>query len=394
MNAKQFQRICLIVLDSVGIGALPDAHQYGDEGAHTLSHIATYKHGLHLPNLQKLGLGNIEPIEGVSPVSQPQGAYGKMMEVSAGKDTSTGHWELMGIQTTTPFKTYPQGFPPGLIEPLEAKIGRKVLGNKTASGTAIIEELGEEHMRTGNIIVYTSADSVLQIAAHEEVIPLDEIYRICQIAREMTREGEYAVTRVIARPFVGEPGHFVRTANRHDYSVKPPEPTVMNRLFDEDLASIAIGKISDIYDGEGVSDARRTKSNMDGVDKIIEALQEDFTGLCFANLVDFDAQYGHRRDPAGYGEALEQFDQRLPEIMAQLRETDLLILTADHGNDPTHFGTDHTREHVPLLVYSPSLQGNVNLGIRNTFADVGATIAHNFVVPMPRHGTSFLRELH
>lgn len=391
---KRFKRVALIVLDSVGIGALPDAADYGDEGVHTLRHIAEHRNGLHMPRMMELGLGNIEPVQGIPPAGRPRAHYGKMMEVSAGKDTTTGHWEIMGVHTTVPFKTYPNGFPPELITAFEERIGRKVLGNKPASGTAIIEELGEEHMKTGNVIVYTSADSVFQVAAHEEVIPLKELYRICEIARELTLDERFSVTRVIARPFVGEPGNFTRTANRRDYSIKPPHATVMNHLAEAGWDSIAIGKISDIYDGEGVTRSIKTKSNMDGVDRLLEVLKEEFLGLAFVNLVDFDAKYGHRRDPDGYAQALEEFDARVPEILAACREEDLLIITADHGNDPTHTGTDHTREYVPLLVWSPALaQEGESLGIRETFSDVGATIADNFGVKMPNHGRSFLGEL-
>ncbi|MBH8596694.1 MULTISPECIES: phosphopentomutase [unclassified Thermoactinomyces] len=391
---NRFSRIALIVLDSVGIGALPDAAAFDDEGANTLGHIADYKKGLHLPNLAKMGLGNIAPIQGVNPVEKPAAYYAKMAEISKGKDTTTGHWEFMGIYTDKPFKTYPNGFPEELIKTFEERTGRKVLGNKPASGTEIIKELGEEHMKTGALIVYTSADSVFQIAAHEEVVPLDELYRICEIARELTLDDRYSVIRVIARPFVGEPGNFTRTANRRDYSVKPPAPTVLNYLKDAGKNVIAIGKISDIYAGEGVTEAIHTKSNMDGVDQLLRTLEKDFDGLAFVNLVDFDAKYGHRRDPEGYAAALEEFDGRLPEILAALREDDLLIITADHGNDPTHHGTDHTREYTPLLVYGKKLADvGKSLGVRETFADVGATIAHNFAVQAPPIGRSFLNEL-
>lgn len=394
MKMARFSRVALIVLDSVGIGALPDADQYGDTGVHTLGHIAEYRGGLQMPHLKELGLGNIEPVAGIPPVEHPKAYYGKMKEVSAGKDTTTGHWELMGLHTTVPFKTYPKGFPEALIRTFSERIGRGVLGNKVASGTVIIDELGEEHQQTGSVIVYTSADSVFQVAAHEEVVPLEELYQICEVARELTLEEQYAVTRVIARPFRGEPGNFYRTANRRDYSVKPPAVTVMNRLQDAGLDSIAIGKISDIFAGEGVTRSIPTKSNQDGVNRLLEVLGEPFTGLAFVNLVDFDSMYGHRRDPEGYAVSLEAFDARVPEILEVLEEKDLLIITADHGNDPTHHGTDHTREYVPLLVWSPSF-GNKggNLGIRQSFSDVGATIADNFGLPLPQHGQSFLPEL-
>jgi len=305
----------------------------------------------------------------------------------------TGHWEIMGLRVDKPFQTFPDGFPAELIEEIEKRTGRKVIGNKPASGTAIIEELGEEHMQTGAIIVYTSADPVLQIAAHEEVVPLEELYRICEICRELTLDDRYKVGRVIARPFVGEPGNFTRTANRRDYALKPFARTVMNELKDSGFDCIALGKISDIYAGEGVTKAIKTANNMDGMDKLIDSLKMDFTGLSFLNLVDFDAVYGHRRNPEGYGRALEEFDGRLPEVIDSLGDDDLLIITADHGNDPTHHGTDHTREYVPLLVYSKRMEKGVSLGLRETFADVGATIADNFQVKMPQYGTSFLAEL-
>ncbi|MBP1933531.1 phosphopentomutase [Ammoniphilus resinae] len=386
-----FQRVFLIVLDSVGIGELPDADQFNDRGAHTLGHIAEKMERLHVPHLERLGLGKIAPLQGVSAEVSAMAYYGKMAEISVGKDTSTGHWEIMGLHVKTPFPTYPNGFPQPLIEEFSKRIGRGVLGNKPASGTEIIAELGEQHIKTGDVIVYTSADSVFQIAAHEEIVPLEELYRICEVAREMTLEGEYPVLRVIARPFVGAPGHFTRTANRHDYSVTPPGLTVMNRLVDEGFESIAIGKISDIYAGMGVTDSMKTKSNMDGVDKFLDVMERDFQGLAFVNLVDFDALFGHRRDPHGYGRAIEEFDARVPEILSKLKDNDLLIITADHGNDPIHHGTDHTREYVPLLVYHTKIDQAESLGVRETFADVGATIADNFGVTMPSIGKSFLQ---
>ncbi|MGG3957379.1 phosphopentomutase [Bhargavaea massiliensis] len=388
-----YKRVFLIVMDSVGIGEAPDAEKYNDKGADTLGHIAEHRGGLYMPNMAKLGLSNIREIKGVPKADQPLAYYTKMQEASAGKDTMTGHWELMGLRIDTPFQVFPDGFPKELIDELEKRTGRKVIGNKPASGTAIIDELGPEHMETGALIVYTSADSVLQIAAHEEVIPLEELYRICKIARELTLDEKYMVGRVIARPFIGTPGNFQRTANRHDYALKPFGRTVMNELQDAGYDVIAIGKIADIYDNEGVTKTLRTKSNMDGMDKLIDTLQMDFTGLSFVNLVDFDALYGHRRDPKGYGDALEQFDARLPEVFDRLKDDDLLIITADHGNDPVHHGTDHTREFVPLLVYSPSMNGGKQLPLRETFADVGATIAENFGVTMPKYGTSFLHNL-
>ncbi|MCM3738806.1 phosphopentomutase [Oceanobacillus luteolus] len=388
-----FKRIFLIVMDSVGIGEAPDARAYNDAGADTLGHIAKFMDGLDMPVMGKLGLSNIKEIKGIEKAEKPQAYYTKMQEASVGKDTMTGHWELMGLHVQQPFQTFPNGFPDALIKELEERTGRKVIGNKPASGTAIIDELGPEHMETGALIVYTSADSVLQIACHEEIIPIEEQYRICEIARELTLREEFMVGRVIARPFIGTAGNFTRTANRHDYALKPFGRTVMNELKDHNLDVIALGKISDIYDGEGITEAIRTVDNEDGMTKIVQSMDKDFTGLSFLNLVDFDAKYGHRRDPQGYGDALEAFDDRLPEVLNKLQDNDLLIITADHGNDPTHPGTDHTREYVPLLVYHTGMDQGKELPIRETFADVGATIADNFSVPLPSHGTSFLDDV-
>jgi phosphopentomutase len=388
-----FKRVFLIVLDSVGIGEAPDAAAYNDIGADTLGSIAEHMNGLNMPVLGTLGLSNIRAIKGIPKAEKPKAHYTKMQEASVGKDTMTGHWELMGLYIATPFQTFPDGFPAGLIQELEERTGRKVIGNKTASGTAIIEELGPEHLETGALIVYTSADSVPQIASHEEVIPIEEQYRICEIARELTMKEEYMVGRVIARPFIGDPGNFIRTANRHDYALKPFGRTVMNELKSHGLDVIALGKISDIYDGEGITEAVRTVDNEDGMTKIVESMDKKFQGLSFLNLVDFDAKYGHRRDPAGYGKALEAFDKRLPEVLAKMEDDDLLILTADHGNDPTHHGTDHTREYVPLLVYHHGIKTGQGLPLRKTFADVGATIADNFSVPLPDFGESFLQQI-
>ncbi|MEN1969099.1 phosphopentomutase [Lentibacillus sp. N15] len=390
---KKFKRVFLIVMDSVGIGEAPDAAKFGDEGADTYGHIAERMHGLNMPNMGKLGLSNIREIDGVEKAAAPLASYTKMQEASNGKDTMTGHWEIMGLNIQQPFRTFPDGFPPELITELEQKTGRKIIGNKPASGTAIIEELGKEHLETGALIVYTSADSVLQIATHEEIVPLDELYQICEIARELTLDERYMVGRVIARPFVGKPGTFERTPNRHDYALKPFGRTVMNELKDSGYDVIALGKISDIYDGEGVTEAIRTKDNDDGMTKIVETMDKDFTGISFLNLVDFDAKYGHRRDPKGYGEALEAYDARLPEVLDKLTEDDLLIITADHGNDPIHHGTDHTREYVPLLVYHTGSETGKHLPLRDTFADIGATIANNFAVKMPEHGKSFLSDI-
>lgn len=388
-----YKRVFLIVMDSVGIGEAPDAEKFGDKGSHTLGHIGERMNGLNMPNMGKLGLSNIEEIKGIVPADKPLAYYTKMEEASNGKDTMTGHWEIMGLNIQTPFQVFPDGFPDELISELETRTGRKVIGNKPASGTEILVELGEEHMKTGALIVYTSADSVLQIAAHEEIIPIEELYDICKIARELTLDEKYMVGRVIARPFTGEPGNFKRTSNRHDYALKPFGRTVMNELKDSGLDVLAIGKISDIYDGEGVTESLRTISNMDGMDKLLQTLNQDFTGLSFLNLVDFDALFGHRRDPEGYGKALEEYDARLPEVFEKLKDDDLLIITADHGNDPVHHGTDHTREYVPLLVYSKGMNEGKELPVRKTFADIGATVAENFNVKMPDHGTSFLNEL-
>ncbi|CEI83805.1 MULTISPECIES: phosphopentomutase [Oceanobacillus] len=390
---KSFKRVFLIVMDSVGIGEAPDAAKFDDLGADTLGHIAEEMNGLDMPTMGSLGLSNIREIKGIAPADKPKAHYTKMQEASNGKDTMTGHWEIMGLRIDQPFRTFPDGFPDELIQALEEKTGRKVIGNKPASGTEILVELGKEHVETGSLIVYTSADSVLQIAAHEDVVPIDELYQICEIARELTLDEKYMVGRVIARPFVGEPGAFERTSNRHDYALKPFGRTVMNELKDAGIDVIALGKISDIYDGEGVTEAVRTKDNDDGMVKLSDTLKKEFTGLSFLNLVDFDAKYGHRRDPMGYGKALETYDKQLPEILDQLQEDDLLIITADHGNDPIHHGTDHTREYVPLLVYHIGIEEGKELPVRTTFADIGATIADNFNITLPEHGTSFLDDI-
>lgn len=390
---KPFNKIHVVVLDSVGIGEAPDAANFGDVGAHTLGHIAEKMNGLTMPYMEALGLANIEPLQGMKAAVEPKAYYGKMQEASVGKDTMTGHWEIMGLNIDKPFKVYPEGFPAELIAELEKRTGRKVLCNKPASGTQVIEDFGKEHMETGAIIVYTSADPVLQIAAHEEIIPVEELYKICEIARELTLQPEYLVGRVIARPFIGTPGNFTRTSNRHDYALKPFGRTTMNVLKDTGFDVIAIGKISDIFNGEGVTDAVRTKNNMDGMDKFAEVVRRNFHGISFLNLVDFDANFGHRRDPLGYGNALQEFDTRLPEITEAMTEDDLLIITADHGNDPTFHGTDHTREFVPLIIYSPRFNGGRELALRETFADIAATIAENFNVEAPAFGKSFLNEL-
>lgn len=371
------KRVVLLVLDSVGVGELPDAGDYGDSGSNTLGNISRAVGGLKMPNLGRLGLGNIIPVEGVPPVESPAASYGRMAEKSAGKDTTTGHWEMAGIIMKQPFPVYPNGFPAGLIKTYEEKIGRRVLGNKAASGTAIIEELGAEHMKTGFPIVYTSADSVFQVAAHEEIIPLEELYRICRIAREMLA-GEHAVGRVIARPFEGKPGSFRRTVNRHDFSLKPPGATILNILSDNGVQVTAVGKIKDIFAGEGVTNAVSTKGNYEGMEKSLQLMESDITGLVFTNLVDFDMLYGHRNNPRGYADALEELDRWLPRLFNALKEDDVLIITADHGCDPTTPSTDHSREYVPLLIYGKGVLGGVDLGVRESFADIAATVAEIF----------------
>ncbi|HJF67776.1 phosphopentomutase [Staphylococcus kloosii] len=387
-----FKRIHLIVMDSVGIGEGPDAAAFNDEGSHTLKHtLEGFEQDL--PNLEKLGLGNIEDLPVVNKVTNPQAFYTKMSEASVGKDTMTGHWEIMGLNIMQPFKVYPEGFPKELVDEIESMTGRKVVANIPASGTAIIDEWGEHQMKTGDLIVYTSADPVLQIAAHEDVIPLEELYDICEKVRELTKDPKYLIGRIIARPYVGEPGNFTRTSNRHDYALKPFGKTVMNELKEANYDVIALGKINDIYDGEGVTQAIRTKDNMDGMDKLIETVQQDFNGLSFLNLVDFDAQYGHRRDKPGYAQALKDFDNRLPELFDNLKEDDLVIITADHGNDPTADGTDHTREYIPVLMFSPKIKDYHELAQDDTFSSIGATIADNFDVPLPEYGRSYLTEL-
>ena len=397
---KPFKRIHLIVMDSVGIGEAPDAANFNDVGADTLGHIAEEMKGLHMPNMERLGYTNIrslvgrEDLQGMTSVDKPEAYFGYMQEASVGKDTMTGHWEIMGLNIDKPFKVYPEGFPKELLDELEARTGRKILCNLPYSGTAVIEDYGKEHMETGALIVYTSADPVMQIAAHEDIVPLDELYKICEIARELTQKPEFLAGRVIARPFVGEPGSFTRTSNRHDYALKPFGRTVMNELKDANLDVIALGKISDIYNGEGVTEAIRTKNNTDGMDKLVDVVKRDFHGLSFLNLVDFDANFGHRRDPLGYGEALQEFDRRLPEVLEAMGEDDLLLITADHGNDPTFPGTDHTREYVPLIAYSKRfVNGGKALPKMNTFASLGATVADNFDVSLPQYGDSFLNDL-
>ena len=390
MNVNRF---IVIVLDSVGIGELPDAAAFGDVGSHTLGNMAREVGGLQLPNLEKMGLGNIAILQGVNPQTAPTAVYGKMAEVSPGKDTTTGHWELMGVQLGRPFPLYPNGFPPDVMAKFETAIGRGTLANYPASGTVIIAELGAEHMRTGQPIIYTSGDSVFQIAAHEDVIPVDELYKMCGSAREILR-GEHEVGRVIARPFIGEPGSFTRTANRHDFSVTPPEPTLLDILKEAGLMAYAIGKINDIFAGQGVTGYVTTQDNMDGVDKTIAAIRDRRgKGLIFTNLVDFDAKFGHRNNPQGYADALAAFDRRLPEILAALAADDLLVITADHGNDPTTPSTDHSREYVPLLITGQPARAGANVGVRSTFADLAATVAAVLGVKRPSYGNSFKREI-
>ncbi|MBE3581658.1 MAG: phosphopentomutase [Thermoanaerobacteraceae bacterium] len=380
------KRVVLIVLDSVGVGALPDADQYGDEGSNTLGHIAESV-PLRLPNLARMGIGNIIPLRGIEAVDRPLAAYGKMGARAPGKDTTTGHWELAGLILERPFPVYPEGFPEEVIRAFEEAIGRKVLGNKPASGTAIIEELGEEHMRTGYPIVYTSADSVFQIAAHEEVIPVEELYRYCRLARELLK-GEHSVGRVIARPFVGEPGHFIRTDRRQDFSLEPPGPTLLDILSENGLPVLAVGKIKDIFAGRGITRWIHTHDNMDGIDKTCKFLRESSHGLIFTNLVDFDMLYGHRNDVEGYAAALEAVDRRLPEVMEGLDGKDVLVITADHGCDPTTPSTDHSREYVPLLIYGRRIRP-VNVGLRFTLADLAATVADLLGVNYTLAGESF-----
>jgi phosphopentomutase len=382
------RRVILIVLDSVGCGDAPDAAQYGDEGSNTLANMARAVGGLKVPNLARLGLGNITPIQGVPPADAPLGAYGRLTEVSAGKDTTTGHWELAGVPVFRPFPTYPNGFPADLIAEFERRIGRGTLGNYPASGTVIIQELGEEHMRTGKPIVYTSADSVFQIAAHEEIIPLEELYRMCQVARELLT-GDHAVGRVIARPFVGRVGAFTRTENRRDFSLTPGRDTILDVLKVAGKEVIGVGKIEDIFAHRGLTQSRHTGNNPADLVAILEFMAVDTDGLIFANLVDFDMLYGHRNDPRGYADALEQFDARLPDIELALRGVDVLMLTADHGNDPTTPSTDHSRERVPILVTGPRVRRGVALGARASFADVAATIADLLSVGWSGAGQSF-----
>ncbi len=394
---KKYKRIFTIVVDSLGIGAMEDSEKFGDVGVDTLGHIAESVETFNIPNLQKLGMANLHPMKNVSPVEKPLGYFMEMNETSVGKDTMTGHWEMMGLNIDKPFKTFTDtGFPKELIEELEKRTGHKVIGNKSASGTEILDELAEEEIATGNMIVYTSADSVLQICGNEETFGLDELYRCCEIARELTMKDEWKVGRIIARPYVGKKkGEFKRTANRHDYALKPYGRTALTALKGSNFDVISVGKINDIFDTEGITEAYKSKSSVHGMEQTIEIAEKDFTGLCYVNLVDFDALWGHRRDPKGYAEELEKFDVKLGELLEKLNDDDLLIITADHGNDPTYTGTDHTRERVPFIAYSPSMKGYGKLERAKTFAVVGATIADNFDVKMPENtiGTSVLDKL-
>lgn len=386
----KYNRIFIIVLDSLGIGAMPDAEKFGDAGTDTLGHISDTVEHLNIPNLQKLGLANLHPLRQAAPVQQPMAYYSRLFEKSSGKDTMTGHWEMMGLQTTKPFITFPNGFPPELIHELEKRTGHKVIGNKAASGTVILDELGEEEIATGHMIVYTSADSVLQICGNEETFDLKELYRCCEIARELTMKPEWRVGRVIARPYVGrKKGEFVRTSNRHDYAVPPFGKTALDAISGAGYACISVGKIYDIFSGCGLTESNKSKSSVHGMEQTIGIAKRNFKGVCFTNLVDFDALWGHRRNPVGYGEEIEKFDVKLGELLPLLHDDDLLILTADHGNDPTWKGTDHTRETVPLIAYSPSMKGSGRLPDYDTFAVIGATAAENFGAEMPKGTIGF-----
>lgn len=394
---NKYKRIFTIVIDSLGVGEMPDAKEYGDVNVDTLGHIAETVGNLNIPNLQKLGLGNLHEVKNVDAVSNPLGYQMKLAETSIGKDTMTGHWEMMGLNIQTPFQTFTDtGFPKELLDELEKRTGHKIVGNKSASGTEILDELADHQMKAGDMIVYTSADSVLQICGHEETFGLDELYRCCEIARELTLKDEWKVGRVIARPYLGnkEEG-FKRTSNRHDYALKPFGKTVLNALKEKYIDVIAVGKINDIFDSEGITETHKSKSSVHGMEQTLEIMDEDFYGLCFVNLVDFDALWGHRRNPKGYAEELEKFDVALGKVLEKLKEDDLLIITADHGNDPTYKGTDHTREYVPFLAYSPSMKNHGRLETANSFAAIGSTIAENFEVEMPENtiGESVLEKL-
>lgn len=386
------RRCVVVVLDGLGVGELPDASAYGDQGSATLQNTARAVGGLKLPTLQRLGLGNLVPVDGVPAAAQPEACFGRMAEKSAGKDSTTGHWELMGVQLDRPFPTYPNGFPPEVVEAFQRAAGTQVLGNRPASGTQILEELGAEHLKTGYPIVYTSADSVFQIAAHEEVIPVERLYELCQIARRIL-QGPHAVSRVIARPFVGKPGSFVRTARRKDFSLEPPKPTVLDRLVESGYPVWTVGKVADLFAHRGVTRTVPSQDDVDGVVRTARLLTELEAGLLFTTLVDLDTRYGHRNDPEGYAQNLERIDAALPELLQSLRPGDLLVLTADHGNDPTTLSTDHSREYVPLLAYGPGLRAGVDLGVRESFSDVGATVAEALGVSWDGPGRSFFGEM-
>lgn len=388
----KFKRVHVIVMDSVGIGEAPDAQKFDDLGSHTLGHISEVA-GLNVPHMEKLGLGKIAPLATVKSDVDTVGYYTKLQEQSVGKDTMTGHWELMGLNIKTPFRTFPKGFPKELLDKIEQHTGRKVICNLPYSGTQVIDDYGKEQMETGALIVYTSADPVLQIAAHEDIIPLEELYSICEYVRSITLDDPYMIGRIIARPYIGEPGNFKRTSNRHDYALSPFGKTTLNFLQEAGKKVIAIGKINDIFNGYGIDEYVRTKDNMDGVDKLLLTLDKEFTGMSFLNLVDFDAVYGHRRDTLGYKKALEEFDARIPEIIEKLNEDDLLIITADHGNDPTFKGTDHTREYIPVLIYSKQFKNSGALISGGHFADIAATISENFSAEKTANGKSFLNQL-
>ncbi|MDR5585877.1 phosphopentomutase [Clostridium aquiflavi] len=394
---KKYNRIFTIVIDSLGIGAMPDSIEYGDKGVDTLGHISESVEKFNIPNLEKLGISNLHPIKHVKAAEKPLAHYMKMKEASVGKDTMTGHWEMMGLHITKPFQTFTDtGFPEELLDELTKRTGHNIVGNKSASGTEILDELGEHQMKTGDMIVYTSADSVLQICGHEETFGLDELYRCCEIARELTLKDEWKVGRVIARPYLGaKKGEFKRTSNRHDYALKPYGATALNALKDNGFDVISVGKISDIFDGEGITESNKSKSSVHGMEQTLEIMDKDFKGLCFVNLVDFDALWGHRRNPVGYAEEIEKFDVNLGKVLEKLKEDDLLIITADHGNDPTYTGTDHTREFVPFIAYSPSMKENGLMDTVDSFATIGATIADNFELKMPENtiGKSVLGKL-
>ena len=394
---NKYKRVFVIVIDSLGIGEMPDSKEYGDIDVDTLGHIARSVETFNIPNMRKMGISNLHKIAHVEKIENPLGYQMKMREASVGKDTMTGHWEMMGLHITKPFKTFTEtGFPKDLLDELSEKTGHKIVGNKSASGTEILDELGEHQMKTGDMIVYTSADSVLQICGHEETFGLDELYRCCEIAREITLKDEWKVGRVIARPYIGDKkGNFKRTSNRHDYALKPYGETALNALKDKNFDVISVGKINDIFDGEGITQSYKSKSSVHGMEQTLEIMDKDFNGLCFVNLVDFDALWGHRRNPKGYAKELEMFDVNLGKVLDKLNEDDLLIVTADHGNDPTYTGTDHTREYVPFLAYSPSMKNHGLLETSNSFATIGATVTDNFGVEMPKNtiGESVLDKL-